>query len=190
MEWLVLKTNPEPWAVGPASAGINKSTRKPYAKIAADPTTAVYQNAVREQLDAILTLRGLTREEVIGRGYNRITFYLWRQLATYSSNSGRKVQRHQADATNIQKATEDALQGILIANDRDVREIRTVIIDQGASVKDPCVVICLDHAVYMESVFEEIPEHVLEEALEPTQATRPLFTETGSVNVDLDEGLF
>jgi Holliday junction resolvase RusA-like endonuclease len=36
----------------------------------------------------------------------------------------------QADATNIQKATEDALQGVLFGNDRYNRDVRCVIMEQ------------------------------------------------------------
>lgn len=39
-----------------------------------------------------------------------------------------------ADATNMQKATEDALQGILLANDRDVVRVGSRVVAQGTDV--------------------------------------------------------
>lgn len=54
-----------------------------------------------------------------------VTFYFWR-----SSEGGNR-----ADATNLLKAAEDALQGYLYDNDRNNRHVSACIVDQGPDVE-------------------------------------------------------
>jgi Holliday junction resolvase RusA-like endonuclease len=86
---------------------------------------AAYQEAIREELG-----RGF--EPLSGRQVVR--FYFWRNQASYVTSSGRSHTKHEADVTNMQKALEDALQGVLFVNDRDTWDIRSVIVDQGPDV--------------------------------------------------------
>lgn len=119
--WYLLWLNPEPWAVGAVSG----------KRISPNPNLVAFQQAVRE---AMKNTPKLPPE------FCKIEFYFWRQQAKYLDVNDRVRQRNQADATNMQKGLEDALQGILFDNDRDVRDIRSVIVKQGASV-EPCILI-------------------------------------------------
>jgi len=64
-----------------------------------------------------------------------LEFFLWRCLERDELVEARAVRHHRVDATNMQKALEDALQGLLYANDRNVRDIRTRIMAQGPEVE-------------------------------------------------------
>jgi hypothetical protein len=82
-------------------------------------------------------------------------FYFWRRREEYQTPQARSHRKHEADVTNLQKATEDALQGVLFKNDKDVREVHSVLIAQGPDV-EPGVVIGIDQ--YYE---QPLPEAVL-----------------------------
>lgn len=121
--------NPEPWAVGTISAG--RKNGKIFSRMSPDPNLVAYQKAVKEELvDA----------EKLPSDYTKLTFFFWRQQAVYLDAADRRRHRNQADATNMQKGLEDALQGVLFDNDRDIQDIRSVIVDQGPNV-NPCIVI-------------------------------------------------
>lgn len=121
--WFCIGINPEQWQVGPLSVGRRNGKLFPIA--GRDQQLAAYQEAIREEM-------GDGFEPLTGK--QRIRFYFWRTTEGYSTASGRSHRRHQADATNLQKALEDALQGILYENDRDTWDIRSVIVDQGPDV--------------------------------------------------------
>lgn len=125
--WYVLHLNPEPWAVGTVA----------YNRVSPNLTLKAFQEAVREEL---------CDEEPLPSGEYRLRFFLWRQQAKYLDDKDRVKHRNQADATNMQKALEDALQGILFDNDRNVRHIGSVIMAQGPEV-EPCIVICASNFV-------------------------------------------
>lgn len=119
--WLLFPINPEPWAVGPLSVG--RRNGKVFPAMGQNAELRVYQDAIRE----ILTADGV---EMI-RGDVEIDFYFNRSTLSYRANSGRRSTKNRADLTNMQKALEDAFQGILIDNDRD--NVRV----QSCSVTDP-----------------------------------------------------
>ena len=157
--YFVLKVNPEPWAIGEVSR------TKSGARISPNPNLAAFQNAVREELDEC---------EPLPDTFRKLTFYFWRQQARYIDAGDRVRQRNQADATNMQKALEDALQGVLFENDRDVRDIRSVIVDQGAHVKEPGIIIRADRIykdAYDHSVVQELPSKYLDKlkGVEPVE---------------------
>lgn len=144
--WYYLKLNPEPWAVG--DIGVGRKGGKHFARMSPNANLVAFQEAVRETLEDVSKLPD---------GHYKLTFYIWRQQVQYLNSRNRRVNRNVADATNMQKALEDALQGCIFDNDRLVRDIRTVVVDQGKNV-DPGIVI---HAE-MAPVFnpDEIPDHV------------------------------
>lgn len=121
--WFCVGINPEPWAVGPLSVGRRRGGLFPI--MGQNAQLAAYQEAVREEL-------GDGYEPLKGR--YKIRFYFWRNQADYKTSSGKSHRKHIADATNMQKALEDALQGVLFENDRDTWDIRSVIVDQGPDV--------------------------------------------------------
>lgn len=110
-----LPVNPEPWAIG--SAYVRRGGGKAFASIAPDKTLKTYQEAVRSELMA----RGAS---LLEPPY-ALEFYFWRQNAQYQSPKGRTMTRNTPDTTNMQKATEDAIQGVLIGNDRDVLAVKS-----------------------------------------------------------------
>lgn len=128
-----LPVNPEPWATG--SAYVRRGGGKSFAAVAPDKTLKTYQEAVRAELMA----RGAT---LLEPPY-ALEFYFWRQNAQYKSPKGRTMTRNTPDTTNMQKATEDALQGVLIDNDRDVLAVKSHRIE--ASTKGAGQVVIVVH---------------------------------------------
>jgi len=151
-----LPLNPEPWKVG--HAYVVRSSGQPKARIAPDATLQTYQNAVRDEL----TLQGV---ELLPGDYS-LYFSFSRQLASYTSAEGRTSTRNASDATNMQKATEDALQGVLIGNDRDVVRVGSVIVDQGPAVS-PFVIIQIKFGLTEEdsSKMDDVPPELMDEAI-------------------------
>lgn len=126
-QWFYLDVNPDPWAIGPI--GVGRRNGKMYPYVGQNAQLAAYKETVVDQLKDAVPL---------GPGEYVLTFYFWRRLDSHESG-----KKHQADATNLQKSTEDALQGVLIGNDRNVRDIRSVIVEQSSETK-PCIVIRAD----------------------------------------------
>ena len=128
VRWFILKLNAEPWAVG--NLGIGRRGKTPYPYLSPNQKLQAYQEAVREELDGAGILEG----EV------EVKLFIWRKLETAKVMGGRDRKAKTSDATNIQKATEDAIQGILIQNDRNVRKVSTEIVAQDDKT-EPCIVI-------------------------------------------------
>lgn len=144
--WYVVKVNPEPWAIGPL--GVGRKGGHLYPFVGPNDQLEAYKKAVRGNLEGQKTVKV--------EGEVEVKFFFWRCLESYKNASGRKVNKHQADATNLQKATEDAIQDILIGNDRNVRAPSSVIMEQGPDVEG-MIVICIREVGDHES---EIPSHV------------------------------
>jgi Holliday junction resolvase RusA-like endonuclease len=123
-QWYALKVNPEPWAVGPLDLG--RKNGKVYATIGRNQQLAAYQDAIREELG--------DGHELI-EGPVQLTFFFWRQRSAYTTPNQQQHRKHQADATNLGKALEDALQGVLFVNDKEVNDVRNVIVEQGPDVE-------------------------------------------------------
>lgn len=142
--WFTLDINPDPWAIGPL--GVGRRNGKLYPYVGKNAQMDAYKQAVKELLADVQPLL---------EGEYILTFYFWRRLDSHES--GRK---HQADATNLIKATEDALQGVLFDNDRAVRDVRGVIVEQHAEAR-PFVVVKAE----MWDGFDptQLPDHVWEQ---------------------------
>lgn len=125
-----LPINPEPWAVGNAFVARNRG--KAHAAIAPNKTLKSYQEAVRSEL--------LARGAEVLDGPYALRLWFWRENVTYLDAGGRKRTRNSPDLTNLVKATEDALQGVLIGNDRDVVTTSAYMVARGKGV-EPQVVI-------------------------------------------------
>lgn len=125
-QWFVLPVNPDPWAIGPL--GVGKKGGKYYPYVGRNAQLAAYKDAISSLLENVAKLP---------QGTYSLTFFFWRKLDSSDSDSRRK---HTADATNLQKATEDALQGVLIDNDRDVHHVESYIVSQSADTP-PMVVL-------------------------------------------------
>lgn len=149
--WFHAPINPEPWAIGNISIG--KKNGKAHGRMSPNAQLVAYKEAIAEYFAS---------ENPLPPGEYALTFYFFRALDDYETGSGRRHRKHQADATNLQKATEDALQGVLIDNDRNVRDVRSVIVAQGPDVK-PGVIIKMSH--WEGSDLHEIPTFVMSEYL-------------------------
>ena len=186
MHLIPLPINAEPWAIGTASVG--RRGGGTYARIAPNAQLVAYQEAVREAVSDWMTTNGVTPEQIMSQGYDRITFYVWRVQGEYIRSDGRTQHRNRVDVTNIQKGTEDALQGLLFKNDVTNRDVRTVMVEQVKQADvpqdyQPWVVIALDH-VSIPKVLEDIPTSVFSYMADYLDPIKPsLFSPTGSVHI-------
>ena len=127
--WYLLNVNPEPWAIGTINVG--KKNNKFFPRVGANPQLVAYKEAIADELANV---------EKLPDGQYDLDFFLWRTLDSYVTASGKRHRKHQSDATNLQKALEDALQGVLFDNDRDVRAISSTVVEQGADVTPRIVI--------------------------------------------------
>jgi len=116
--WFVLHVNPEPWAVGPLDLLRRGGRLAP--TMGRNVQLHMYQQAVKGELAEKYAEVGAAPFPPC----YELDFWFWRNTE----------QGNVADVTNLQKATEDALQGVLIANDRDVVRVTSWIAAQGPSV--------------------------------------------------------
>jgi Holliday junction resolvase RusA-like endonuclease len=126
--WFVLDVNPEPWAIGPV--GYRRSGGKMSAYVGQNQQLNAYKEAIKESIGKQDMLTGKVS----------ITFFFWRNRAEYTTPQSRSHRKHEADATNMQKATEDALQGILYGNDKDNMHVESYVVEQGPDVEGKVVI--------------------------------------------------
>lgn len=93
-----------------------------------------YKQAVRDELQHSYAIPG-----PLPAGYE-LDMYFWRNRADYTTTQARQARKNEVDSTNMQKSTEDALQGLLIGNDRDVIRIRSTIMGQGPHILGAVVI--------------------------------------------------
>lgn len=127
--WLVLDVNPEPWRIGPLSVG--RRSGKVFPMVGRDTQLHYYEQAIKEELGD---------GWIVYDGPVELKFFFWRNRAEYTTPQARTHRKHEADGTNMAKATEDALQGILFKNDKDTNKMEWTIVEQGPDVT-PRVVI-------------------------------------------------
>lgn len=126
--YLVEGLNPEPWQASKAARGAN------HINFFKPEGLRVYQESLKEMFVE------QNPQAVDVPGDIRLWFFFWRQLNLNEMFEGKNTRTHVADATNLQKSTEDALQGVLFANDRNVRDARSVIIAQSDDT-EPAILI-------------------------------------------------
>lgn len=130
MRYYALDLQPEPWTAPSVSVG--KKGGRAFPRVYQSAAVKSYKEAVAEELTGL--------EPVMEEGLVSLRFYFWRALPVYVSEEGSRVRKHKPDVTNLQKLLEDACQGILYANDRDVRDIQSVLMAMEQNTK-PMVVI-------------------------------------------------
>lgn len=135
LRWYGLLINPEPWAMGQVSVG--KKNGRVFPIVGKNSQLAAYQEAVRESMEEQWP------DKITGDV--RLVFLFWRNLAVYTSQTGRQVQKHKPDTTNLQKATEDALQGILFKNDNQVVDVRSHMVEVGTETVGRVVIGIEEH---------------------------------------------
>lgn len=121
----VQNINPEPWEASEGSIG--RKNGKTFIHFRKPTQLRMYQEAVASAFREQNTVTPV-------EGDIDITFYFWRALEQYELDEGKRRRMHVADATNLQKALEDALQGVLYENDRNNRRVTSEIMDQGQEV--------------------------------------------------------
>lgn len=123
--YLVEGINPEPWEAPTASIG--RKNGKTFVHMHKNAGQRAYQegfaDAFKEQNDDWQYFDDKVELE----------FHFWRQV-------DRDTKANIADVTNLQKATEDALQGILFPNDRLVVKATSRIVQQGPDVEPKVLV--------------------------------------------------
>lgn len=145
--------------------------RKRFPKVSPNKTLKAYQDAVRAELE-------LAGAEVLPGDY-ALRFTFSRQLVAYKVRTGKTLTRNVADVTNMQKGTEDALQGAAIGNDRDVIAVSSRLAGPQSEGTLPFVVIEIIHSIegFVFDPFTEFPtwteegkmayNGILEELLNP-----------------------
>jgi Holliday junction resolvase RusA-like endonuclease len=127
--WFDLDVNPEPWAIGDLSVG--RRNGKFFPMVGRNQQLHNYKEAIREELGS---------PDLWFDGQVELCIYFWRRRDEYKTPQSRTHRKHEADGTNLLKATEDALQGVFFKNDKDVQRAVWEIVKQGPDV-EPRVVI-------------------------------------------------
>jgi Holliday junction resolvase RusA-like endonuclease len=128
--------NPEPWKVGPV--GTARRGGKLVAYVGKDAGLDAYKKAVAEAVESI----GAQFLD----GKLLVEMFFWRERVEYVTPQARTHRKHEADATNLLKAAEDALQKILYNNDKDNIDVRSRIVEQGPNVH-PRIVIHISNEI-------------------------------------------
>lgn len=138
MKWYVLPLNPEQWAVGPLSVG--RKNGKPFPIMGRNQQLHHYQEAVKSELRRQRAEMVPLDPTSLNDAYE-LVFVFHQVLESWTSTSGRKSSDKEADLTNLVKATEDAIQGVLIENDRAVRKHTNFVERSSVEGTTPYVVI-------------------------------------------------
>lgn len=143
--------NPEPWSAP------ELGTKRVGNKVVPTATKKAVQRSYQE---AIESFKERIRLQPFPRGTAvRVTFYLARQLEKMKLAGGGSRTRQWADATNMQKALEDALQKILYENDNQVRSVRTIILEEDAGTEPLIVIECEEwKAAHTEGAWARVHE--------------------------------
>ena len=151
-EWYLLELNPEPWTASEASLGRRKG--KLFINMHKNEQLRAYQEAIK----------GTMAEEYptapLHDGLVELDFFFWRQLPSYVTEAERTARKHQADATNLQKALEDALQGVIFTNDRNVVSVRSTMMEQAANTEPMILIGIHDHYKQMHWPLDKV-QHML-----------------------------
>jgi Holliday junction resolvase RusA-like endonuclease len=133
---LVRGVNPVPWTAG-TPAMTRGQGGKTFPTIAKSGELVNYQEA----LASIIKKRSSSDAACMWPDGMDLDarYYFWRELTTYQGPK-RMVTKHEADATNMQKATEDAMHGVLFTNDKYCRRVCSLSVEQSKQTS-PCVII-------------------------------------------------
>jgi hypothetical protein len=169
--WYVIDVNPVPWAVGPLSVG--RAAGKVYPKMGRNQELHSYQEAVRTtMIDRYLNPIGHKYGDdqlatVFGGAEVELGFYFFKKLeVTHVGNRTRVGKK--PDLTNMVKAAEDAIAGLLFDNDVQVMAQRNVILDRSADVPEGMVIISIQAWRGWDAM--EIPPDIWGRVNEMTQA--------------------
>jgi len=139
-QWFIVPVNPQPWTVPTFSAGMKNGHM--FCSPAPDAKGNDFKEAVQEELRA--------QNAYMMKAPYRIEFWFDHKLESTRSKA--------VDATNMQKLAEDALQGIVIDNDRNVSEIHSYNFEQDGMAAGMFLIHVVDNAKP-----PGIPYHILVE---------------------------
>jgi Holliday junction resolvase RusA-like endonuclease len=122
---LIIPITAEPWT----APGVGKG-----GHAIAGGKMQAYKDALREYL--------ADYDRPVLDGDLSLRMWFWRRIESGNTGTGRRKTAQRADATNLQKATEDALQGILFDNDRSVVHVESWVVDQGPNTTSQVVIMC------------------------------------------------
>lgn len=128
--WYVAHINPIPWTAPQVAVG--RKGGKVYPQVYSSEELKNFKMGLADAIEKKYPDAEVIEDELA------LEFFFYRSIDTEASNKRRKT--HIADATNLQKAAEDALQGILFANDRQVVGVTSWIMEQSEEAT-PCIVI-------------------------------------------------
>lgn len=132
--------NPEPWTAPDVNIAYGKN-RRPYPQVSTGSIQRAYQAGIRESvLEAYPKIEMFPDDAKLC-----LRIWVWRRLDEYQTVKGKDQSRHAADMTNIQKATEDALQGILYRNDTQCKVVQTIEMEQDHTTSMQLLVVVDDH---------------------------------------------
>lgn len=151
-QWFVFDVNPYPWKVPPFSAG--RKGNKIFPIAGRDTGLHSYKEAIREQLAQI------PHWKIEGPVDLKMWFY--RNVPAYTTQAGRTARKHDADTTNLQKAAEDALQGYLFDNDKDVVQVESFRVEQSPDATGLLVVMARPHDKFDLPYPDEVLAGILE----------------------------
>jgi Holliday junction resolvase RusA-like endonuclease len=171
-QWFVLPLNPVPWAVGPLGI-IRKAGR-----------FLPYMGRNQELHDFKVAVARAVKDQnpVMIRGKVKITCIFWRDQEEYKTPQARTARKNEADTTNLLKATEDALQGIVYENDKDNNEVHGYIAAQAPGIR-PRMVICVEPNSDIPEIVNHLPQHVYDMM---DKLNRPDLFDTSDWYVDGD----
>lgn len=94
-----------------------------------------YQQAVKDEFKNYYPDAPVIKDSFID-----LTFFFWRKIEVWEAAGERGGRSQIADATNLQKGLEDALQGVLFKNDRQVKRVRSEVMQQEEDT-DPAILV-------------------------------------------------
>ena len=121
-----LNLNPVQWAIGPVTTMKRGGRTVPF--VGRNVQLHNFKEAVRHEINRVYG------PQEIMEGPIELKFWFWRDRPAYKNYQPRTHRTHEADVTNMQKALEDALQGVLFKNDKQTKKVTSEEIDQDQDI--------------------------------------------------------
>lgn len=169
-DWYVIDgINPEPWEAPTGEARRKKPPAKGfYVQMVSSEQQRAFQQAVRDTMEETYGDVDLAVVDI------RLEFYFWRQKGN---------ARNIADATNLQKSLEDALQGVLYKNDRQVKRITSEIVEQEADT-EPLILVHVSPALPTDFWVHDLATSLVEDQRAMTGTSRTVDRDRGDAGDD------
>lgn len=157
-QWFVLDVNPEPWEIGPLNVVRKNGHFRPF--VGRSQQLYDYQQSIKK------AIADAGQQVVKLDGDVSLTCWFWRHRPDYETWQARRHRKHEADDTNMLKATEDALQGVLYDNDKNNVHVQGFVVAQGPDV-EPGLILCVKPAPGVADMMRLIPPDVLSRLAKP-----------------------